>query len=112
MGSTSGEKSRAIQLTQGIDWAEKGAAGGTYGEVDITKIGVGGQSCGGVEAYSASVYDPRVKVIAIHNTGVIDPGRRHYLKDIKQPIGYFYGGPADFSAKYVSLDNERVCESH
>jgi hypothetical protein len=60
------------------------------------------QGCGGVEAYSASVLDPRVKVIGIHNTGVIDPGRRHYLKEIKQPIGYFYGGKSDFSESYVS----------
>jgi hypothetical protein len=97
------EKSRASWLTQGIDWAEKGAAGGKYGSVDLTKIGSAGQSCGGVEAYSAAVYDPRVKVIGIHNTGVIDPGRRWMLKEIKQPIGYFYGGPSDFSESFVSL---------
>jgi hypothetical protein len=36
-------------LTQSIDWAEKGAAGGKYGLVDMSKVGVGGQSCGGVE---------------------------------------------------------------
>lgn len=69
LGSTSGEKSRAIGLTYAVDWAEKGAANGKYGEVDMQKVGVAGQSCGGVEAYSASVFDPRVKVIGIYNTG-------------------------------------------
>jgi hypothetical protein len=49
------------------------------------------------------VLDPRVKVIGIHNTGVIDPGRRHYLKEIKQPIGYFYGGSSDFSESFVGF---------
>jgi hypothetical protein len=44
-----GEKSRASMLTQSIDWAEKGAAGGKYGLVDMGKVGVAGQSCGGVE---------------------------------------------------------------
>jgi hypothetical protein len=44
LGAMVGEKSRAVQLTQSIDWAEKGAAGGKYGEVDMTKIGVAGQS--------------------------------------------------------------------
>ena len=57
------EKSRASWLTQAIDWAEKGAAGGKFGNVDMAKVAAAGQSCGGVEAYSASVYDPRVKLI-------------------------------------------------
>jgi hypothetical protein len=43
MSGMMGEKTRAVQLTQSIDWAEKGAAGGKYGEVDMTKIGVAGQ---------------------------------------------------------------------
>jgi hypothetical protein len=88
MGSTNdGDKSRAIQLTEAIDWAFKGAAAGKYGEVNTDYIGAAGQSCGGVEAYSASVLEPRVKVVGIYNTGVIDPGRRWYLKEMKQPIG-------------------------
>jgi hypothetical protein len=49
------------------------------------------------------VYDRRVKVTGIFNTGVIDPGRRWYLKEMKQRVGLFYGGQADFAAKYVSL---------
>jgi hypothetical protein len=44
LGAMGGEKTRAVQLTQSIDWAEKGAAGGKYGEVDILKVGVAGQS--------------------------------------------------------------------
>lgn len=69
----------------------------------MEKVGAAGQSCGGVEAYSASVLEPRVKVVGIYNTGVIDPGRRWYLKEMKQPIGYFHGGKADFSYNYVSV---------
>lgn len=80
-----------------------GAAGGRYGEIDAGKIGAAGQGCGGVEAYSASVLEKRVKVVGIYNTGVIDPGRRWYLKEMKQPIEYFYGGRGDFSYDYVSL---------
>jgi dienelactone hydrolase len=97
------EHSRASQLTQAIDWAEKGAAAGKYGQVDNSKVGVAGQSCGGVEAYSASVLDPRVKVTGIYNTGVIDPGRRHYLGQMKQRVGLFYGGKADFAYDFVSI---------
>lgn len=99
----SGDKSRAIQLTEAIDWAFRGAAGGKYGSVDLERVGAAGQSCGGVEAYSASVFEPRVKVVGVYNTGVIDPGRRWYLKEMKQGIGYFHGGKGDFSYDYVSL---------
>jgi len=67
-GGLGGEKSRAIWLTQGLDWAEKGADGGKFGQVDMTKVAAAGQSCGGVEAYSASVYEPRVKLITSKNT--------------------------------------------
>ncbi|KAF2427784.1 hypothetical protein EJ08DRAFT_592547, partial [Tothia fuscella] len=101
-----------IQLTQAINWAEKGAAAGKFGEVDATKIGAAGQSCGGVEAYSASINDPRVKVIGIYNTGVIDPGRRWMLKELKQPVGYFYGGAADFSQKYIEQDYKDILPGH
>ncbi|KAF2403556.1 hypothetical protein EJ06DRAFT_471349 [Trichodelitschia bisporula] len=104
MGGTEGDKTRASLLTEALDWAEKGAAGGKFGTIDMARVGAAGQSCGGVEAYSASVFEKRVKVIGIYNTGVIDPGRRHYLKEIKQPIGYFYGGEKDFSAKYIMQD--------
>jgi hypothetical protein len=55
-----------------------------------------------LSSYSASVYDKRVKATGIFNTGVIDPGRRWYLGEMKQPVGLFYGGQQDFAAKYVS----------
>ncbi|TLD35046.1 alpha/beta hydrolase [Venturia nashicola] len=104
LSNTDGEKSRAAQLTEAIDWAFQGAAGGKYGDVDVEKVGAAGQSCGGVEAYSASVLDKRVRVVGIYNTGVIDPGRRWYLKEMKQVIGYFHGGKADFSYSYIEQD--------
>lgn len=74
----------------------------------MDKVGAAGQSCGGVEAYSASVLDSRVKVVGIYNTGVIDPGRRWYLKEMKQPIGYFHGGKGDFSYNYVGVSAQWV----
>jgi hypothetical protein len=101
IAATQGEKTRANQLTEAIDSVEKGAAGGKYSEVDMAKIGAGGQSCGGVEAYSASIYEPRVKALGIFNTWVTNPGRRWMLKELKQPVAYFYGVAADFSQKYV-----------
>ncbi|KAF1986627.1 hypothetical protein K402DRAFT_412650 [Aulographum hederae CBS 113979] len=62
-------KTNAGMLTEAIDWVEKGANGGKFGEVDMEKVATGGISCGGVEAYSGGVRDERVKVLGIHNTG-------------------------------------------
>jgi hypothetical protein len=39
---------------ESADWAEKGAAGGKYGIPDMSRIGVAGQSCGGMEAYQVT----------------------------------------------------------
>lgn len=111
-GVDGGDQSRASMLTKAIDWAEKGAAGGKFGAVDMNRVAAAGQSCGGVEAYSASIYEPRVKLVGIFNTGVIDPARRWMLKDIKQPIGYFYGGKSDFSDKYVRASSKIAHSTH
>ncbi|KAE9971716.1 hypothetical protein EG328_005445 [Venturia inaequalis] len=108
LSPTSSDKSRAIQLTEAIDWAFRGAAEGKYGSVDLDRVGAAGQSCGGVEAYSASVFEPRVRVVGIYNTGVVDPGRRWYLKEMKQGIGYFHGGEGDFSYDYIEQDFREI----
>jgi hypothetical protein len=102
------EKTRAIQLLQSIDWAAAGAAGGKFGEVDMSKLAAAGQSCGGVQAYSAAYSDPRIKVLAIFNTGVIDPGRRWMLKELKQDVALFHGGKGDFAYEKMEGDFKRL----
>jgi hypothetical protein len=60
-------------------------------------------SCGGLEAYSASYHDPRVKTTLICNSGVIDEAKKYLLAEFKAPIAYFIGGPKDIAYKNVSL---------
>jgi len=102
VSANEGDKTRAVQLTQSVDWAVSGAAGGKYGEVDMSNVAAAGQSCGGVQAYSAGYSDKRVKLLAIFNTGVIDPGRRWMLKELKQNVALFHGGKGDFAYEKVS----------
>jgi dienelactone hydrolase len=103
LASTSGDKTRAYQMTEAINWAFDGAAGGKLGAVDTSKIATAGQSCGGLEAYSAAYKDSRVKLIGIFNSGVIDATVRPLLAQIKVPVGIFLGGPSDIAYPNVSL---------
>jgi dienelactone hydrolase len=92
-------QTKAYWLTESINWAVAGAAGGKFGTVDTVKIAVAGQSCGGIEAYSAAYKDERIKHIGIFNSGV---GGNPLLAQIKQPVGLFIGGPDDVAYTNVS----------
>jgi hypothetical protein len=62
------------QLTESIDWIYAGKDGGRYGKINKDKLAVAGQSCGGLESYSAAYHDERVKYIGIFNSGILNPG--------------------------------------
>lgn len=87
-------KSKVQQLTDSVDWVMKGGAS-KYGNIDTTKIAAAGQSCGGLEAYSASYHDDRIKLTMVLNSGILTEGQKHLLKELKAPVGYFLGGPKD-----------------
>jgi len=85
-------------LKQAVDWitADKGAK---YPAVDASRLAVAGQSCGGTQTYMLS-QDPRVTVLGIFNSGLInatDP----LISKITKPIFYFLGGPTDIAYKNV-----------
>jgi len=89
-----GKQTKISDLTASIDWATKGS-GKKYGDIDVSKLAVAGQSCGGLEAYSTSYHDDRVKRTVLFNSGVIDAEKRYLLKELKAPVAYFLGGPKD-----------------
>jgi hypothetical protein len=86
--------SKVQYITDSVDWVTKGGAA-KYGNIDTTKIAAAGQSCGGLEAYSASYHDDRIKLTVLFNSGVIDGNKTYLLKELKAPVGYFLGGPLD-----------------
>jgi dienelactone hydrolase len=64
-------RSNADHLRQAIDWAiaENSRQGSRFfGKLDTTKIGVGGQSCGGGLATQVAA-DPRVTAVGMFNSG-------------------------------------------
>jgi len=69
--------SDSSQLIDGINWAvaENGRSGSEYFQkIDVTKVAVMGQSCGGVQALDVSK-DPRVTTSLIWNSGVLAGSR-------------------------------------
>jgi hypothetical protein len=64
--------------------------------IDASRIGVWGQSCGGLEAYSAGVDDPRVGHLAIFNSGQLNASAsRDVAGRIRKPVFYLLGGEGD-----------------
>jgi dienelactone hydrolase len=98
------KQSSVKQMTDAVDWVTKGGAS-KYGNIDVTKIAVGGQSCGGLQAYSASYHDDRIKLTILFNSGVIEDSKAYLLKELKAPVAYIIGGPKDIA--YNNVNNER-----
>jgi hypothetical protein len=101
-------KSKVQQMTDSVDWVVKGG-GAKYGDIDTTKIVAAGQSCGGLEAYSASYHDPRIKLTLVINSGVLSEAQKYLLKELTAPVGYFLGGPKD--AGYLNVSNDMPLEN-
>ncbi|KAF2663118.1 hypothetical protein BT63DRAFT_419308 [Microthyrium microscopicum] len=91
-----------------IDWVMAGAANGKYGAVDTSKIAAVGQSCGGLEAYSASYHDDRVKTTVLLNSGIIDEPKVYLLAELKAPVALFNGGPLDVAYPNVCHGNQTL----
>jgi dienelactone hydrolase len=94
-------QNKISDLQASIDWALKGN-GSKYGNIDTTRIGAGGQSCGGTEALSISYHNDAVKLTFVVNSGALNPRSRVWLKELKYPVAYFNGGPKDIAYKNAS----------
>jgi dienelactone hydrolase len=94
LGGGSGGQSKVSDMRDSIDWALAGKAA-KYATIDPTKVATAGQSCGGLESYSTSYHDPRVKLTLLFNMGIYQDAKRYLLKELKVPVAYFLGGPKD-----------------
>ncbi len=108
------------QMLQAIDWAtaQNSLQNGKYkGKLDLSKVAVAGQSCGGLQAIEASV-DPRVTTAMICNSGVLNtsagapPMPSNPSKDILQkmhlPMLYLIGGSSDIAYPNATDDFKRI----
>jgi hypothetical protein len=108
------------QLTQAIDWAaeQNGRQGGKYrGKLDLSKVAVGGQSCGGLQAIEAS-FDARVTTTLVCNSGVLNTTEgspampvsttKDMLQKLHTPMFYMIGGPKDIAYPNATDDFARI----
>lgn len=83
-------------LTNAIDWVYANAGKGDWKHIDPSRIGVWGQSCGGLEAYTAGLHDDRVHHIGIFNSGQLNDTASHDVAgSLTKPVFYILGGPTD-----------------
>ncbi|KAL4901083.1 hypothetical protein BDW74DRAFT_182182 [Aspergillus multicolor] len=88
-------------LTEAIDWVYEHAGQGDWAHIDKSRIGVWGQSCGGLEAYAAGSHDDRVSHLGIFNSGYLSVNESVAgAGSITKPVFYMLGGPSD-----VAYDN-------
>ena len=105
---------------QAMDWAEEENArsdGALSGRIDTENMALAGWSCGGLQSLS-NLRDPRVKSIALFNSGLFDdeltfmeeraPAKKADLQDLHSPIAYFSGGPVDPAHANAADDYPRI----
>lgn len=116
-----GGKTHSSQLLAAIDWAtqaNRDLNSPFKGHIDVSRVGVMGTSCGGLQAIAVAT-DPRVKTSIAFNSGVLlalppgaGPGSdlvigKDALPKLQGPIAYINGGPTDI-AYLNALDDLRL----
>jgi hypothetical protein len=99
-GAGMSSTTKASDLPDAIEWVYANSGKGPYTTVDKTRLAAAGQSCGGIQAYSASL-DPRVTLTAIFNSGLINRGNTVLFEKLHAPVGWFLGGPTDIAYENV-----------
>ena len=116
-GST--DATQASQMIEAIEWAERETArdgGAFHRRIDVTRIAVGGHSCGGLQALSVS-NDQRIDTTLVLNSGVYNvPGsgrsriqvEKAQLARLHGPALYLTGGPSDIAHPNATDDVARI----
>lgn len=103
-----GDATQVSQHVDALEWITRESAreGGEFaGRVDLTRIAVGGHSCGGLQALALSA-DPRIDTTLVLNSGVyisregarsgVAIGKSDLAK-LHAPVLYLSGGPSDIA---------------
>jgi uncharacterized protein len=113
------DPTQAAQMIEAVEWAtrETARAGSDFnGRIDVTRIAVGGHSCGGLQALAVSD-DPRIDTTLVLNSGIyVDPGSgrsrvrvdKSQLARLHGPVLYLTGGPTDIAHNNTIDDVERI----
>lgn len=102
------------QLLEALDWlTDQNAdpASEYYHKLNLEKVAVMGQSCGGSQALAVA-HDPRIKTCVILNSGIGDMQMQGAtpasLENLHTPMFYLIGGPSDVAYPNAALDFKRI----
>ncbi|MFD2034423.1 alpha/beta hydrolase [Belliella marina] len=102
------------ELLKGINWiSEQAKTKGSdyYKNIDLDKIAVGGQSCGGAQVM-AIADDRRIKTYLMFNSGMGDMtmagANKESLESLHSRIIYIEGGESDVAFKNALMDYDRI----
>jgi dienelactone hydrolase len=108
------EHTTDTELLKGINWiSEQAKTKGSdyYTNVDLDKIAVGGQSCGGAQVMRIAD-DKRIKTYMMFNSGMGDMtmagASKESLKLLHGKIIYIEGGESDVAYKNALMDYDRI----
>ena len=108
------EKADTKMLIDAINWItsqNSNTESEYYNNVDLTKIAVGGQSCGGAQILFVAD-DPRIKTSIMFNSGMGDmsmsDSSTENLKKLHNSIIYIVGGESDVAYANAKIDFERI----
>jgi len=108
------EKAETSMMFDAIDWItnqNSNKKGDYYKKVDLDKIAVGGESCGGAQVLFVAD-DPRIKTYLMYNIGIGDMtmagASRKSLPNFHGPVVYIVGGKSDVAYSNALLDFARI----
>jgi dienelactone hydrolase len=115
------QSTKSSQLLDALDWITEqnsNKESNYFNKIDITKVAVMGQSCGGLQAIEVSS-DPRITTTGVCNSGVLNsgpssdlPGMPQTTKEMLQlfhaPVLYMLGGETDMAFPNGSDDFSRI----
>jgi hypothetical protein len=108
-GASGSSADNGSQLIKAMDWIEKEnerPCSTYYHKLDATKMGVSGQSCGGLMAINASG-DKRVAVSMPMNSGLMSRNTALYAK-LHAPMAIINGGSSDIAYANGNADFEAI----
>jgi hypothetical protein len=113
------DPTQASQMIEAMAWAARETAregSAFHRHIDVTKIAVGGHSCGGLQALFVSD-DPRIDTTLVLDSGIYNqPGtgrsriqvEKSQLARLHGPVLYLLGGPSDIAYPNASDDVARI----
>jgi hypothetical protein len=108
-GGSGSSADSGAQLIKGIDWAEKEnerPCSKYYHKLDLTKVAVSGQSCGGLMAINASK-DKRITTSMPMNSGLMSRNQMLYAA-LHAPMAIINGGSSDIAYANGNADFEAI----